>query len=100
MKNRNLFTLIPKVDELLDKESTKKLLEHIPRKIVLDSIRLEIDKIREKIKQGNTTEEEVLECINNLDLSIEKTARNKNDYKLRRVVNATGVVIHTNLEDY
>ena len=60
MKNRNLFTLIPKVDELLDKESTKKLLEHIPRKIVLDSIRLEIDKIREKIKQGNTTEEEVL----------------------------------------
>ena len=23
MKNRNLFTLIPKVDELLDKESTK-----------------------------------------------------------------------------
>lgn len=97
MKNRNLFTLIPKVDELLDKESTKKLLDHIPRKIVLDSIRLEIDKIREKIKQGNTTEEEVLECINNLDLSIEKTARNKNDYKLRRVVNATGVVIHTNL---
>ena len=75
----------------------QKLLEHIPRKIVLDSIRLEIDKIREKIKQGNTTEEEVLECINNLDLSIEKTARNKNDYKLRRVVNATGVVIHTNL---
>ncbi|NLK44301.1 MAG: L-seryl-tRNA(Sec) selenium transferase [Tissierellia bacterium] len=97
MNNRNLFTLIPKVDELLDKENIKKLMEFIPRKIVLDSIRLEIDQIREKIKKGNITEEEVLESINSLEGSIEKTARDKNAYKLRRVVNATGVVIHTNL---
>lgn len=97
MKGRNLFTLIPKVDELLDRENIKKLLEYIPRKIVLDSIRIEAEKIRERIKKGGITEEEVLEMINNLDRSIEKTAKEKNANKLRRVVNATGVVIHTNL---
>src|SRR5690554_3556064 len=97
MNKRNLFTLIPKVDELLDKESINNLLKYIPRKLVLDSIRIEIEKLRETIKKGNITEEEVLAYISNLDRLIEKTAKDKNAYKLRKVVNATGVVIHTNL---
>lgn len=96
MESRNLFKLIPKVDEILERKNIKRLLENMPRKIVLDSIRIEMDKIRDKIKNGSN-EEEIIECVNNLDKSIENTAMKKNANKLRRVVNATGVIIHTNL---
>lgn len=96
MKDRNLFALIPKVDDILAQENIKNLLKHIPRKTVIDSIRIETEKIREMIK-NDSNEDEVLDAIKNLNKSIEKTANSKNASKLRRVVNATGVVIHTNL---
>lgn len=97
MAEKNLFTLIPKVDDILDRENTKELLKYIPRKIVLDSIRLEIDDIRTIIKSKVLSEEKILEEINKIDNKIKNTSEEKNAYKLKRVINATGVVIHTNL---
>ncbi|MCQ4923741.1 L-seryl-tRNA(Sec) selenium transferase [Tissierella carlieri] len=97
MAEKNLFTLIPKVDEILDKNSIKELLNYIPRKTVLDSIRMEIEEIRGKIKGKILSEEEIINEIENIDFKIKKRADEKNAYKLKRVVNATGVVIHTNL---
>ncbi|WMM23532.1 L-seryl-tRNA(Sec) selenium transferase [Tissierella sp. MB52-C2] len=97
MSGKNIFTLIPKVDEILDKDSTKQLLKHIPRKIVLDSIRAEIEEIRTKIKGKEISEEEIVKNIEDIHIKIKKRAEEKNAYKLKRVVNATGVVIHTNL---
>lgn len=97
MTQKNLFTLIPKVDEILDKATIKELLEYIPRKTVLDSIRTEIEEIRCKIKGKEVSEEDIVKAIENIDLKIKLRAEEKNAYKLKRVVNATGVVIHTNL---
>ena len=97
MEGKNLFTLIPRVDDILDRESTKELLKNMPRKIVLDSIRSEIDEIRNKIKSKILDEIEIIKEIENIELKIKKTADEKNSYKLKRVINATGVVIHTNL---
>mgnify|MGYP002515913285 CR=1 FL=1 len=97
MAEKNLFTLIPKVDEILDKNSIKELLNYIPRKTVLDSIRTEIEEIRGKIKGKILSEEEIINEIENIDFKIKKRADEKNTYRLKRVVNATGVVIHTNL---
>lgn len=92
----NLFTLIPKVDELLVEKRIIELLDEIPRKLVMDSIREETDLIRSKIKDGKSLEE-IRNDIENLSLSIEERALKKYSLKLRRVINATGVVIHTNL---
>ncbi len=97
MIGKNLFTLIPKVDDILDKETIKELLKDLPRKTVLDSIRMEIEEIRGKIKRKEISEEEIIREIESIDLRIIKRAEEKNAYKLKRVVNATGVVIHTNL---
>ena len=97
MKEKNLFTLMPKVDELLDKEEIIELLKIMPRKLVLDSIREEIGDLRNKIKEKNINEEELLKQIDEIDKKIVRKAEQKNQYKLRRVINATGVVIHTNL---
>lgn len=96
MGNRNLFTLIPKIDELLEKEEVKELMERIPRKTVVDGIREEIESLRQGIKKG-LSEEEILNVINNLTSFIEDRVHKKDSYKLRRCINATGVVLHTNL---
>src|SRR5699024_10943379 len=92
----NLFTLIPKVDELLDDNRIMELLEDTPRNVVMDAIREELDLIRDKIKENKDTKE-IKNDINNLIMNIEKRALKKYSYKLKRVINGTGVVIHTNL---
>lgn len=96
MPEKNLFTLIPKVDEILENKKIKKLLKDMPRKTVLDSIRLEIENIRENIKEGKE-EKEIIKLVDNIEVKIEERAKEKDAFNLRRVVNGTGVVIHTNL---
>lgn len=96
MEGKNLFSLIPKVDELLDKDDIKSLLSSMPRKTVVEAIRTETDKLRESIKNG-AIKEEISADIQKIEESIKKTALKLDSYKLKRVINATGVVIHTNL---
>lgn len=97
MQKKNLFRLIPKVDEILEDDRIKELLEHMPRKLVVDSIREEIDSLRKDIMENKVDEEEVNRRIKILvDLVLER-ANKKASYKLKRVVNATGVILHTNL---
>ena len=92
-----MFRLIPKVDEILEDDRIKELLEHMPRKLVVDSIREEIDSLRKDIMENKVDEEEVNRRIKILvDLVLER-ANKKASYKLKRVVNATGVILHTNL---
>ncbi len=97
MNKKNLFKLMPKVDELLEKDEIRKILGYIPRKIVLGAIREEIEKLRNKIKDENISEDEILEDLEMIIEKIVENAKRKNQYKLKRVINATGVVIHTNL---
>lgn len=96
MTNKNLYSLIPKVDELLADEKIEKLLSSLPRRLVVDTIREELDKVREKIRK-NISKEELEKYLSSLVEKIINQANKKNSYKLKRVVNATGVVIHTNL---
>ena len=96
-QRKSLFKLIPKVDELLEIDSIKTLVKEMPRKLVVDSIREEIEFLREDIKNKSLKEEEVKERNTNLPSLIVERAKMKNSYKLKRVINGTGVVIHTNI---
>lgn len=97
MKEKNLFTLIPKVDELLDNQNISELLDNMPRKIIMDAIREEVEELRSIIKENSSEEAEIKKIISNLVNNIKLRAIEKNIYSLKRVVNATGTVIHTNL---
>lgn len=97
MEKRNLFSLIPKVDELLKEPLMTKLLDKLPRVVVVDSIREEIQFLREDIKNNFITEKNIDKRIEKLPRLIEKRANKKNSFKLKKVINGTGVVIHTNL---
>ncbi len=93
-----LFAQLPKVDELLENADVKKLVDTMSRTVVVDSIRESIDQVRKQIAKLSNDEVEgfkikIEDIINQvIDKSTEKDA-----YHLKRVVNATGVVLHTNL---
>ena len=97
MGNTNLYALLPKVDEVLENRLIQELLTKIPRRIVVDSIRQEIESIRIEIKSNNLNKEELVKRLEDLISNISINARHKDRYKLKKVINATGTIIHTNL---
>lgn len=92
----NLYKMIPKVDQILDNELIKILLEENSKNLVMESIHEELDSIRSKISNG-CDEKIISNKIENLIENIRENLMNKKIFSLRNVVNASGVVIHTNL---
>ena len=88
----NLYKMIPKVDQLLENDVINKLLKSNSKNLVMESIHEELDNIRNKISSGYD-ENSITNYIKNLVNSIEKNVYNKNILNLRKVINASGVVI-------
>lgn len=95
--SKNLFSKIPKVDEILNNEKIKNLLDEVPRQLLMESIREELDELREKIKTGKLDEISMEQSLEKINDKIEYRVTDKDRLSLRRTINGTGVVIHTNL---
>lgn len=91
--NRELLRSLPKVDELLQEETIKEQLDSSMRVLVLDSLRETIELYRKAILNDEIESLTKEEIIND---SI-KLLSKKNSPKLRKVINGTGTVVHTNL---
>ncbi len=93
----NLYSKLPKVDEILEDIKIVDLVSISSREIVVETIREELDQVRKKINNEICDEEslkiETEKLIDNIVFSVNEKERNN----LRRVINGTGVVIHTNL---
>jgi len=96
MLNKEYYKLIPKVDDLLNDDKLKELIKIIPRVIILDSIREELEILRDMIK-NQISQDVFSKKLNDIIENIQKNANIRYSYKLRRVINATGVILHTNL---
>ncbi|SHE44797.1 L-seryl-tRNA(Sec) selenium transferase [Caloramator proteoclasticus] len=88
-----LLSSLPKVDVLLNEKRIKVFLDKFPRNYVLDVIRTVVDSYRKRILSGNIQEIDIEEIIRDICNQLEINYRPS----LRRVINATGTVIHTNL---
>lgn len=93
---KNLYRKIPKVDSIIEKEEFKYYFTKIDHKIVVEVIRKHLDDLRMDISES--------EDIKKLEKRIENIERRILDYidsiytsNLKRVINCTGVVVHTNL---
>lgn len=97
--NRNLLlSSIPKVDEVLNIESLSEQLKDIPRVIVVEAIRGALNDVRTFILQ--CSDEQLIDYsidINSILKAIIENAHAMSQRHLKRVINGTGVVIHTNL---
>jgi L-seryl-tRNA(Ser) seleniumtransferase len=96
-QKQQLLRMLPGVDVILERIKTEPLFETIPKTVAVRSIRSVIDEFRElildgaqKITEADLSDETVLE-------NVKTVARLSMRPNLRRVVNATGVVVHTNL---
>lgn len=91
---RELLRKIPKIDEVLQDERLFFFTESTPRAVIVDSVREVIDELRKDILEGRRSQVGTKET-----LMTEIVARitGKKKKSLRRVINATGVVLHTNL---
>jgi L-seryl-tRNA(Ser) seleniumtransferase len=94
-----LLRRLPSVDELLRENVIKDLLAIYPRELVLRSVRETLDRSRSQLLDGNGTEsritraDHVAEMAGTVIKSIDLCLRPN----LRRIINGTGVVLHTNL---
>jgi L-seryl-tRNA(Ser) seleniumtransferase len=94
-----LLRKIPKVDELLAAPEIKGLAQIHPSEVVRQGIRNGLERLRQAILRAEdvkTITEETFSFQRLLPLFKEEIARQVNPH-LRQVINATGVVIHTNL---
>ncbi|WP_038299481.1 L-seryl-tRNA(Sec) selenium transferase [Metaclostridioides mangenotii] len=90
--------MLPSVDEVISDKRFEDFLESYPRTLILESIRESIEYNRQKILK--LKDEEVESYKVNLDEIIENSlvnAKNKYSLSLKKVINATGTVLHTNL---
>ncbi len=90
---RYQLSQLPSVDECLKSSCGQKWLDLFPRKIVLRAVREVIDSKRKEILNGAVSDV----SIEALSHDMEQTIKKYFAYKLRPLINATGVVIHTNL---
>lgn len=95
---KNLFAAIPKVDDLLNEEKIKDVSNKVARSTIVESIRENIDRLRKNIVKLDWCEVENFKIdYEKLIEDILKSVDLKNTMNLRKVINATGVVLHTNL---
>ena len=94
---KNLLRAIPKVDELIANEQVQGLLEFAPRNLVLEVIREALSELRQLLVSVEETALPESLDMTALIKTISDEVEKRNGYHLKRVINATGVVIHTNL---
>jgi L-seryl-tRNA(Ser) seleniumtransferase len=97
-----LFQKLPSTDELLRQPDMEALIEREGHAAVAESIRVVLARLRQEISSGQITggqlDEKSLDlALGGLSAAIERQLRQSLSYSLLALVNATGVILHTNL---
>lgn len=92
-----LFRELPSVDELLRLPGVAALVSSQGSAAVTDAARTVLARLREEIASGLLEESALRLAVGGLGEAIEKHLRQALRHSLRPVINATGVILHTNL---
>lgn len=97
--HQQVLRKIPSVDEILSKPEVSNLLKTYPRSVVVEAIRKGLGRLREEILRKEELSQlgDDLFSFERLYPLFQKEIDLQIQPRLRRVINATGVVIHTNL---
>jgi L-seryl-tRNA(Ser) seleniumtransferase len=93
----SLYRMLPSVNAVLLFERVEALLRVYPRDAVIHTIQKLLDEIREEISSGDHSEDTLAVRLAPLSEAISNRLKQPLDFSLRSVINATGVVLHTNL---
>ena len=96
--NSALFRLIPSVDELMSSEHVRGIVRRYGYQLTVDHVRRALEEVRDAIKNGELQDERQLQAdISRLPSDLLFFFGKEFAYSVRPVINATGVILHTNL---
>jgi L-seryl-tRNA(Ser) seleniumtransferase len=95
--SHELFRLLPSVNSLLLMPACRQLLDTRPHNAVVSSARAAVAELRLEILSGRHTQATLQAKVDQLPVMIAKHIDLERRYSLRPVINATGVILHTNL---
>jgi L-seryl-tRNA(Ser) seleniumtransferase len=96
-RKSELFQKLPSTDELLHSIEIQRLVARDGHAAVADSIRVVIARLRLEISADRLDVKSLDLALAGLSSAIERQLRQSLGYSLRPVINATGVILHTNL---
>jgi L-seryl-tRNA(Ser) seleniumtransferase len=88
-----LLRQIPAVNDLLDRTALRDLKAHAGRRLVVESTRRVLRRLRDRIVAGSLSSISLEALEQEIVVEAEAAAR----FSLRAVINASGVILHTNL---
>jgi len=98
-QRKSLLKDLPKIDELLILLEKRGLFAKAPRELVRSFCQAQVDKLRQAIlrnKEG-LGEAQPSSSTEHVVAAVEREMDRLRRYRLRRVINATGIALHTNL---
>ncbi|MBZ5524767.1 MAG: L-seryl-tRNA(Sec) selenium transferase [Acidobacteriia bacterium] len=93
-----LYRLLPSVDELLRHSEVEELLQKEGQAVATEAVRATLAQLRAEITRGRLADEKsVLLALSGLGAAVIRQAQRAMAFSLQPVINATGVILHTNL---
>lgn len=97
MKTADLYRELPAIDELLRHSEIAELIAEEGQSATTDACRIVLAKLRNEIAAGHLDEAKLRLALSGIPGAIRNELSQSLRYSLRPVINATGVVLHTNL---
>lgn len=95
--HHELLRRLPGVDEVLRRPEAVQLAAAEGRSLVTEAARAELQCLRDQIVNGQVDASGLATAIDELPEKIRARIRHELEPSLRRVINASGIIIHTNL---
>ena len=93
----HLYRMLPSVNELLLTAGIQALLAFHSHNEVVNAARSALEQLREEITRGMHNPASLQDCVAALPIAIADRLRRGFTFSLQPVINATGVILHTNL---
>ena len=93
----DLFKSLPSVDELTKRQALVSLAAAEGQPAVTEAVRTVLTSLRDEISAGHLDSRGLELALSGIDSAVEREVRRALGYSLKPVINATGVILHTNL---
>jgi L-seryl-tRNA(Ser) seleniumtransferase len=97
VKKSDLFQLLPSTDELLRSPEIQPLIEREGHAAASESVRTVLANLRREIADDQLDENSLRIALDGVPVAVKRELRQALRYSLQPVINATGVILHTNL---
>ena len=94
---KQLLRNIPSVDQIMDHPEVSKLVEQTSRTFVVNQLRQVLHKFRQNPGTGIEEDWSQSGILRTILLNLQDSVRDSTTPRLKRLINATGVLLHTNL---